>query len=240
MLRIEKVNGGKISGLNISYYNEIAASYDAILSEDATNEIIRAKVAARVNSLFKGGSILDFGGGTGQDLRWLLQKHYRVVFCEPSAAMRKIAVERLKSEHAGGDITFLDDNESDFRKWDPIFPFKRKVNAILANFAVVNCIPDIELLFEKLALVIEPGGVMVALLLDAGLIKRLRANLKDTIKSFFFLNPVSFFVDYKGKRQIVYLHSTRSIKRAITNNFELRHSERFHGFGFCLIHLVRI
>src|ERR1700676_5350087 len=167
----KKMNNVQISRQNISYYNEIAADYDAILNKDSSNTIIRNKVAAKFISLVNGGSVLDFGGGTGQDLGWLLQNDYKIIFCEPSAAMRQIAIEWSKGEFPDAGISFFDDNKSDFRSWNAKFPFDQKVNAVLANFAVINCIPDIEFLFEKLALAMDPGGIVIALILDIGLVK---------------------------------------------------------------------
>ncbi|HWY36712.1 MAG TPA: hypothetical protein VNX68_18855, partial [Nitrosopumilaceae archaeon] len=88
----------QISRQNISYYDEIAGNYDAILNNDGANKIIREMVAGRFSSLVKGGYVLDFGGGTGRDLAWLIQNNYQIIFCEPSVAMRKIAINRIKNE----------------------------------------------------------------------------------------------------------------------------------------------
>ena len=239
MIGSKKRNVVQITRQNISYYDEIALNYDAILNEDGSNTIIRDKVAAEFTSLVKGGSILDFGGGTGRDMGWLIQHHYRITFCEPSTAMRQIAIDRRKSEFPDSSISFFNDNETDFRSWNSIFPFEEKVNAILANFAVINCIPDIEFLFEKLALAIKPGGIILALMLENSLTKRLRSNLKGSLMSFISGNPLSITIDYNGKRQLVYIHSNRAIKKALANNFEFNHLERLREFGFCLIHLVR-
>jgi SAM-dependent methyltransferase len=228
-----------ISKRNISYYDEIAEDYDAILNKDAANAIIRTGVSDRFNSLVKSGTVLDFGGGTGQDLGWLLRYGYSVIFCEPSAGMRKIAVERSGYELPGSVISFLKDHETDFRTWNSLFPFEQKVNAVLANFAVINCIPDINTLFEKLALVIEPGGIVFALMLDYNIFKKLRSNLKGTIQSFFSGNTLSFEIDYNGERQQVYLHSGKAIRKAIAHAFKYHHPERFRRFGYRLIHLVR-
>ena len=232
-------NDAQISRQNISYYNEIAPDYDDILNKDTANSIIRDKVAAKFTSLVNGGAVLDFGGGTGRDFGWLLQRGYHIIFCEPSVAMRQIAIERAKSEFPDAGISFFDENTVDFRNWSAVFPFDQKVNAVLANFAVINCIPDIELLFEKLALVTEPGGIVIALMLDNSLAKRLRASPKGIVKSFFFGDPVSIFIDYNGERQLVYIHSTNAIRKAVANSFEFVHLDRMEGFGFCLIHLVR-
>ena len=228
-----------ISRQNISYYDVIAPEYDAILNRDSANAIIRAKVAARFRSLVKGGYVLDFGGGTGQDLGWLVQQPYDIIFCEPSAKMRRIAIERGKNEFPHASVSYLDNGKTDFRSWNALFPLNHKVKAVLANFAVINCIPDIELLFEKLALVTETGGAVIALLLDNGLVKRMRSNLKGTLQSLFSRRPVSISIDHNGEQQLVYIHSMNAIRRSLANRFELNDIERFNGSGFCLIHLIR-
>ena len=173
MAQLQK-NEEQISRQNISYYDEIATDYDAIINKESANKIIRKKVSDKFISLVKGRLVLDFGGGTGQDLSWLLNNNYRVVFCEPSASMRRIAIDQHKNAFSGTKIDFLDGDKTDFRNWNEIFPFEQKVDAILANFAVINCIPDIDLLFKKLALAIKPGGILVALILESGLKKWLR------------------------------------------------------------------
>jgi SAM-dependent methyltransferase len=228
-----------INRQNISYYDAIAAEYDAILEKEETNSIVRAKVAAWFKSSVKSGYVLDFGGGTGQDLGWLLAHPYQVIFCEPSASMRRIAVERGKYEFPDIPVSFLDDSQTDFRNWSAGFPFMQKVYGVLANFAVLNCIPDLELFFEKMAIVTLPGGMVIALLLDNSLIKRLRSNLKGTLRSFFSGEPVHFEIEYKGERQLVYIHSVRAIRRSLAGKFELKHVEQLSGFGFCLIQLIR-
>ena len=179
------------------------------------------------------------GGGTGGDLDWLIRQHYQIIFCEPSPVMRKIAFNRVKKEFHEAIISFFDDNKSDFRNWNAISPFDLKMDAVIANFAVINCIPDLQFLFEKLSLAIKPGGIVLALLLDNRLLVRLRSNLKETIKSFFTGKPITIHVDYNGKRQIVFIHTTTKIRNAVKNQFEFIRIERLHQFGFCLIHLRR-
>jgi SAM-dependent methyltransferase len=229
----------RVSSVNILYYNEISGSYDAILNEDSKNALIRAKVASVFSSVVKGPDMLDFGGGTGLDLSWLLERGYRVFFCEPAISMRQLALNRVKNVYAASEIEFLDDGKTDFRNWSHLFPFERKLNAVLANFAVLNCIPDIDLLFAKLALVLEPGGIVIVLMLDNSLFKRFRTSLPGTIKSLLFGTAVSYPIEFKGDRQIVYIHSNRGIRRAANLQFKIVRTERLKGFGFCLIHLVR-
>ncbi len=235
----ENVQSVRVSRQNISYYDKIASDYDLILNQNRDNKIVREKTASKFKNIVKGDSVLDFGGGTGLDLDWLSKENYRIIFCEPSREMRLIAINRQINELPHANIQFLDDSEVDFRNWNDEFPFKEKVDAILANFAVVNCIPDIKLFFEKIALAVKPGGIVIALILKNGLLRRLQSNLKGTLKSVFTGYPTRFYVDFKGNRQLVYIHTTKSIRRASARNFELKQVEQFLKFGYALIHLER-
>ncbi len=239
MTESERERNIQISRQNISYYDKIAENYDAILNDDVSNIIIRNTVAGRFSSLVKNGCVLDFGGGTGGDLGWLIQHQYQILFCEPSVGMREIAIHRVTNEFPGAMITFFDNDKSDFRNWNNVYPFEQKVDAVIANFAVINCIPDMQLLFDKLALSIKPGGTVLALLLDNSLLKRLKSNLKGTIKSFFTGNPISIFINYNDKQQLVFIHTTLKIRKAVKNKFDFIHIDRLRQFGFCLIHLRR-
>lgn len=238
MTESERERNIQISRQNISYYDKIAENYDAILNDDVSNIIIRNTVAGRFSSLVKNGCVLDFGGGTGGD-GWLIQHQYQILFCEPSVGMREIAIHRVTNEFPGAMITFFDNDKSDFRNWNNVYPFEQKVDAVIANFAVINCIPDMQLLFDKLALSIKPGGTVLALLLDNSLLKRLKSNLKGTIKSFFTGNPISIFINYNDKQQLVFIHTTLKIRKAVKNKFDFIHIDRLRQFGFCLIHLRR-
>ncbi len=229
----------RISRQNISYYDEIAEDYDAILNDDRTNRYIREIVAEKFISLVQGGSILDFGGGTGMDLGWLIKNDFRIIFCEPSGPMRKIAINRAKFEFPDAFVSFLDDNKSDFRNWNATYPFEYKVDAVIANFAVINCIPDILFLFEKLALSIKSGGIVLALMLDNSLSKRLKSNMKGTIASYLTGKTMRIFVNYKDKRQQVFIYKSSEIRNAAKNTFDVINIERLHQSGFCLIHLRR-
>lgn len=228
-----------ISDQNIAYYNEIANNYDEILDKDAANALSRAKVSAVFTNIVGSGRVLDFGGGTGQDLGWLIKNHYEVLFCEPSLSMRNIAIERSKQNFPNANIRFLHDEECDFRSWPASFPAIGKVDAVLANFAVINCIPDIRLLFAHLGNLVKPGGWIVALILENSLRKRLSSNFRGTIASLFSPNPVSITINYHGNEQIVYIHSIQEIKRATGTDFSFYHQEQLRGFGFRLICLQR-
>jgi SAM-dependent methyltransferase len=216
---------------NISYYNAIAANYDIQLDQENSNKIVREKVAEKFQQIVQSGEILDFGGGTGQDLKWLINKGYRILFCEPSEGMRDKAVELNKNLLHYPNLIFIEKGREDFTKWDKQMPFSQKVDAILANFAVLNCIPDIGLLFRNLALVLRPGGSLIAVVL--------RPKFSHVLRSFAGLSQETLNITYRGHRQTVYIHPVKEIRKASAFYYYFSSWISLHGSGFLLIHLTR-
>lgn len=223
---------------NLTYYNEIAEQYDEILNRNHSNEIIREKVASIFSELVFAGLVLDFGGGTGKDTEWLAKKGYRVIFCEPSIKMREKAVQ-LSEAMRLNDIIFLGDDASDFSTWAVKLPFLEKVDAVLANFAVINNIPDIKLLFKNLSLVTKTGGHLLMLVLKADLKIRWRFNRQATFLSLFGGTTVTGYTAFNGKKQKVQLHTVKKIKKSAAAYFHFSNSWSFKETDFILLHLTR-
>ncbi|HZY36797.1 MAG TPA: methyltransferase [Mucilaginibacter sp.] len=222
---------------NISFYNEIASDYDSILDQESSNQIIRNRVKEKLVSTVEVGWVLDFGGGTGRDLDWLLNNQYKVIFCEPSVGMREKAIRRYEGDVLANNVNFLENDKVDFTRWHVDPPFAIKADAILSNFAVINCIADIDLLFKNLAQIIKPGGHMIALMLNHGYKKTWRRKLREFIKSVISHKPVMINVKYKEYQHTVYTYSPTEIKRASALYFDTCSRETL--FEFILFHFVR-
>ena len=69
----------KVFENNISYYNQVAGTYNAIMAEQETNNFVRDFVKTKFCDEVEDGLVLDFGGGTGLDLPWLTER-YEVIF----------------------------------------------------------------------------------------------------------------------------------------------------------------
>jgi SAM-dependent methyltransferase len=218
---------------NIAYYNEIAANYDTILDQESSNETVRKRVKEKFIGTVKAGWVLDFGGGTGRDLNWLLDNQYKIIFCEPSKQMRQKAID----EHKNNNITFLENDKVDFTSWHIELPFAIKADAILSNFAVINCIDDIELLFKNLAQIIKPGGHFIALMLNNKYKQTWRGNLREFVRSFISSKPPVINIKYKDHEQTVYVYSPKKIKKASAVYFDMCSQETL--FQFTLFHFVR-
>jgi SAM-dependent methyltransferase len=211
---------------NREFYNGISANYNAILDQESSNQIVRNLVKKRITDTVKTGRILDFGGGTGLDLDWLINNYERVVFCEPSEGMRQKAIEK----HSDNNVIFLKNNEVDFTTWQNKLPFSEKVDGIISDFAVFNCIEDINLLFTNLALVIKPGGHLFALMLNPSYKKTWKWKLRNIVRQFFSSKTVVIHIQYETYKQIAYVYSPKEIKKASMECFEMVSKENIAEF----------
>ncbi|MEN0052185.1 MAG: class I SAM-dependent methyltransferase [Mucilaginibacter sp.] len=221
---------------NITFYNEIATDYDAILDKESSNETVRKSVREKFTNTVKNGWVLDFGGGTGRDLDWLVKDQYQVVFCEPSEGMRNKAIEHHKGA-TPEQIIFLNNDQIDFSQWHNKSPFDTKVDAILSDFAVLNCIGDLDLLFKNLGQRIKPGGHFFALMLQHGYKKTKRWKLAEGLRALVNSKPLRINVTYNNHLQTVYVYTPEQIKKASAPDWDMHASENL--FEFTLFHFTR-
>lgn len=224
---------------NLSYYDEVARTYNAIIDQDKTNQVVRQKVKETFLSFVKSGTVIDFGGGTGLDLEWLSAAGYKIVFCEPSSSMREKAMEYNNTVLQNPLIIFVDPPKTDFEKWHTYPPFSEPVDAMLSNFGVINYIQDINNLFCSIAAVVRPGGHFIAIMLDFTLNKRLKWHRRNAIRSLLFRVPFKMYIPYKDQRQTVFVHTVKEIKKASAKYFDYFETDAPKIFDFTLIHLVR-
>ena len=222
---------------NISYYDEIAHVYDQIMDADRSNELVRKLIREKLRRLVQSGWVIDFGGGTGLDLEWLSRAGYHIIFCEPSDAMREKAIQLNKTTILDQDIHFLDPANTDFKQWRMQAPFSKKADALIANFGVINYIPELDELFQNLAAALKPGAHVLLVTLKLSLRKRLRWHRRNALKSLVFRIPFVMYITYHTKVQTVFVHSEKEIRKAAAAHFEFRDSQPVTGFT--LIHLTR-
>ena len=210
-------NKQKIVVSSSAFYNSIANSYDGYLQVEGDTKI-RSFVKEQLQEKVSSGVILDFGGGTGLDLLWLSDL-YNVNFFEPAEKMRDVARNRFISKSSSHNITFAD-RAMDFTKWtSQNLPFSSKADGVIANFAVFNCIEDIDLLFDKIALAVNPGAYIFATVLDARITNIIRAYPVRTVLSS-LIGKAKISSNYNGMGHTTYLHSLSEYKKYARQNFD--------------------
>lgn len=98
--------------------------------------------------------ILDFGAGTGIDAKTYSAHGHQTFVYEPSEAMRNYLGQHCQDEIDRRAIVSVSS------------PSECKVQAVTANFAVLNHIEDHAPLFEELSRAVSPGGFVLASMLN--------------------------------------------------------------------------
>jgi len=101
-----------------------------------------------------GADVLDFGAGTGIDAKAYAANGHPTFVHEPSQAMGDYLAQYCRDEIARKTIITV------------ASPLACKVQAVTANFAVLNHFADHAALFEELSRVVREGGFVLASMLN--------------------------------------------------------------------------
>jgi SAM-dependent methyltransferase len=190
--------------------------------------------------MVSGKYVLDFGGGTGNDLQWLIQSGFKVYFCEPSKGMREIAMNNFQKSIWTNEIIFLDDEGSVFQKWENNnIPFEYQVDGILANFAVLNSIKQLEQLSEKLALVSKQNTRLIISVLDFKLKKIYSRDIFKIARLYFSGHGLVTKVKDNDCQMVVYLHTKTKLIKSFKKYFNFDESFLLADGTFRLFHFLR-
>lgn len=142
----------------VSYYDAIAARYDADLSASAIDRLARrAFVDVVAQYVTPGSTLVDFGCGTGQDAAAYVRRGMRVLAWDPSAGMLNECRARLAAEGAVAQVLVAADRQP----FDEFLDRRAGASALVANFAVLNMVADPAPLFALAAERLAPPGVLV-------------------------------------------------------------------------------
>lgn len=145
-----------------SFYDSVAPHYDAQLRKVPgdiwTRRAFQSLVAENVRP---GATLLDFGCGTGTDDLWYTSQGYRVIAYDNSSGMLNELRRKCSNEIERGQMTCHSARYADFLN-DARTGTLDHLDAITANFAVLNLIYDLEPLFSAFASMLAPGGLVFA------------------------------------------------------------------------------
>jgi ubiquinone/menaquinone biosynthesis C-methylase UbiE len=232
-------NTDKYNSSAIDYYNSISNKYDDLLNTNPLHKIVRDEVKQYFLENVPGKIALDFGGGTGGDLPWLLEAGFKVIFCEPAERMKQIAVGSVKKMNSSEKVNFLSHQSSDYQYWSKDnLPFEEKADAVLSNFAVLNSIKDLHALSEKLALVTNEDSHLIVVVLNVKAKYLIRSGRK-ILKSLFKGNGLAVRIKYGEAYLTTYLHRKKKIIKSMSNYFEVIRRFPLSDDSFLLIHFIR-
>ena len=121
-------------------FNQAAATYDAEMATRAT-QAVRLRVEQMVARHAPGAvAVLDFGCGTGGDTVRLADRGLRVLAYDVSEGMLERLQERCATPIAAGRVVAVAGDIDDLYRALAAFG---SVQAVVANFAVLNLLPDL-------------------------------------------------------------------------------------------------
>ena len=129
------------------YHEFILASRRDRRVRDVFQEMALDLLPARAN-------VLDFGAGTGIDAKVYAAHGHQTFVYEPSDAMRAYLTEYCRDEIERKTVIAV------------ATPLNQKVQAVTANFAVLNHFEDHTSLFDGFSRVIDLGGFVLASMLN--------------------------------------------------------------------------
>jgi SAM-dependent methyltransferase len=141
------------------------AEYLAALEAQGSDRRSRAAFQQLALSLARGaGHVLDFGCGPGVDARVYAEHGITVSAYDIDAAMCAHFRGHCATAMERGQVRLLEGSYEGFLSGD-LRP-RAPCTLITANFAPLNLVPDVHALFGRFAALLEPGGQVLASLLN--------------------------------------------------------------------------
>jgi SAM-dependent methyltransferase len=151
-------------------FDAVAKEYDAHFTQRRLGRWLRQATHRHLSDLADAHRVLELGCGTGEDALWLARSGAHVVATDASVEMLAVASRKVAGEVDGAGsplrdrITFTQFNLSEigranFEGLGSSTPIPNShFDAVLANFGVLNCLPDRRPLASLLARWVRPGG----------------------------------------------------------------------------------
>jgi SAM-dependent methyltransferase len=231
------INQPGIVATNISFYDELAPDYEKMIRREPANGDTRMAVAEIFSSTVKKGLVIDFGGGTGQDLLWLSESGYSILFYEPSAGMRKEAIRKIYAMKNREVIKIAGENLNTTISLADL-PAVSAEGAI-ANFAVLNCIDKPIAVFEAMAGRLNTNASFFILVLSKLYRRKMMPGLATKLNKLFSRRPFKIRLGNGKKSQLLFLHSEKELEHQASAWFNKAGEWLLQSGDYTLIHFLK-
>jgi len=208
----------------IQAFDAVAARFDTRFGGWHSVAAQRREVRAALARAFpRGARVLEIGGGTGEDARWLAARGREVLLTDGSPSMVRIAREKLRSQRGPQPRVVAAERLgelADEHRMAGIPPF----DGAFSNFAALNCVDTMEGFAAGLARLLRPGApallVLFGTLCPGELVVQImlgdvRAALRRRARG-----PVAARLG--GRDFTVRYHTSADVQRAMSPWFQLR------------------
>ena len=168
-----------------SAFDAAAASFDARfgpwLSVAAQRRAVRAALAEAFPA---GSSLIEIGGGTGEDACWLIDRGREVLMTDPSPLMVSAAAAKFASGAGRAQV-------ADAESLDPatLGVAPGSLDGAYSNFAALNCVSDLDSVARGLARLLRPDAPALLVLFGTAcpgemLVEGLRGRPRNMFRRF--------------------------------------------------------
>ncbi|HUY12566.1 MAG TPA: class I SAM-dependent methyltransferase [Terriglobia bacterium] len=202
-------------------FDEIAEIYDASFTNSATGSAQRKAVWKEIDRTFTAGQrVLEINCGTGVDALHLAARGVHVTACD--SAPRMIAVARQRADRAATSATV------NFRvlanERIGTLQCEGPFEGVFSNFSGLNCVPDLSLLGDDLAQLLNERGRMVLCLFGRLCVWEVfwylsRGNIRKAVRRF-MPGGRSAALSAAAETPLWY-HSVRKLKKTFASHFRL-------------------
>jgi len=142
-------------------YDEFAAQYDQLLTENRINAFMRRETTRTLFATFTRGSrLIELGCGTGDEAISLALRGCEVIACDPSRKMIEIAEAKAVEQGVGRNIRFFVSRAADLRASRQQLAKAGPLDGGYASFSL-SYEPDLAPVSEVLSSLIRPSGRFV-------------------------------------------------------------------------------
>jgi SAM-dependent methyltransferase len=213
-------------------FDAVAEAFDRRFGEWQSVAAQRRAVRAALLSAFPAGArVLEVGGGTGDDARWLIERGRQVFLTDAAPAMVRVARAKLGANGSRAAVVAAEALEglADAREAEGEPPF----DGAFSNFAALNCVADLASVARGLARAVRPGGPVLLVLfgpLPPGeiAVQLVRGNPATAWRRV-ARGPAAARLG--GRDFVVYYHRPREVARAMSPWFE---PAGRRGIGVCV------
>jgi SAM-dependent methyltransferase len=144
-------------------FDAIAPVFDARFGSWRSVAAQRRAVRGELLRVFpKGGHILEVGGGTGEDARFLAEGGFHLLLTDPSPAM--VAEAKAKLAPLGGRAEVAAGEEMEDFAARHLAAAGARFDGAFSNFAALNCVDDLGPVARGLATLLKPGTAAMLVL----------------------------------------------------------------------------
>jgi SAM-dependent methyltransferase len=138
-------------------FDAIAPAFDARFgSWHSVAAQRRAVRSALLQAFPERGNILEVGGGTGEDARFLADRGFDLFLTDPSPAMVAQANAKLAPLGGRAEVAAGEDMEDFAVRY--LAAGGARFDGAFSNFAPLNCVDDLRLVARGLATLLKPGA----------------------------------------------------------------------------------